>query len=97
MNWSRGLVCALALLFALSFAAGEGGGKGEKYADGTDAEIVFPTVTLRVGSATLRAEVASSPKQRARGSPGGSGWMRMRGCFLSLSGCPFRAFGCETL
>ena len=71
MNWSRGLVCALALLFALSFAAGEGDGKGgEKYADGTDAEIVFPAVTLRVGSATLRAEVASSPKQRARGLSG---------------------------
>ena len=41
-----------------------------EYADGTGAAIVFPVVTLRVGAATLRAEVASSGAQRARGLSG---------------------------
>ena len=45
------------------------GAKG-RYADGTDAEIFFDAITLRVGAATLRAEVASLSAQRARGLSG---------------------------
>ena len=45
------------------------GAKG-RYADGTGAEIFFDAITLRVGAATLRAEVASLSAQRARGLSG---------------------------
>lgn len=65
----RGLFFALAFLLVSCAEGGDETGK-RKYADGTNAAIDFPTVTLRVGGLTLRAEVASSSAQRSRGLSG---------------------------
>lgn len=74
----RRLFCVLAfsLVSCAAWATGESGESDEvkvakrQYADGTVAEIFFDAITLRVGAATLRAEVASLSAQRSRGLSG---------------------------
>lgn len=68
MTAPRALLLLIAA-WALSPAHG-GDEKRAEYADGTAAEIHFSATTLRIGAATLRAEVASSGAQRARGLSG---------------------------
>ena len=76
MSLLRRLFFALAfsLVSCAALAMGESDEMKEvakkQYADGTEAEIFFDAITLRVGAATLRAEVASLSAQRARGLSG---------------------------
>ena len=68
MSGLRALLFMLAVFFLSPTHGGDE--KQTEYADGSDAEIHFPAITLRIGTATLRTEVASTPAQRARGLSG---------------------------
>lgn len=67
---TRALAAGLALGVVVALGAVVANDAAAQYADGGDAEIHFPVVTLRVGAADLHAEVADTSARRARGLSG---------------------------